>query len=164
MQTSSAVMTGSKAASDGTIAVAGVSDRSVPRQPQMKHSSTSNFNVLMHVSTHTMCCSGSVEVLKLNLATGNIVDQASYKAPRSSRLHSVVLRQDIMAAITSDGQQLCIASLLGRFQLFIGTPYRLSSVLMPFTTRHLTAVYAFVSSAIATFSMGNSCSLVLGLS
>ena len=64
-----------------------------------------------------VCCSGDVEVIKLNHQNGNILDQTSYKAPRSSRLQSVVLRQGVVVAITSDGQQLCTASLLGMFGL-----------------------------------------------
>ncbi|DBB10485.1 TPA: hypothetical protein ACH3X3_002026 [Trebouxia sp. C0006] len=58
--------------------------------------------------------SGAVEVLELSLGTGEVVSQASYSAPRSNKLgSSVVLRNSLVAAISSDGQQLCSAKLEG---------------------------------------------------
>lgn len=60
-------------------------------------------------------CSGAVEVLKLSLVTGEVVSQASYSAPRSVKLNSsVVLCDGLVAAISSDGQQLCSAKVEGR--------------------------------------------------
>ena len=56
-----------------------------------------------------------MEVLKLSLGTGEVVSQASYSAPRSVKLDSsVVLRDGLVAAISSDGQQMCSAKLEGR--------------------------------------------------
>ncbi len=61
-----------------------------------------------------LSCSGAVEVLKLSLRTGEVVSQASYSAPRSIKLgSSVVLRNSLVAAISSDGHQLCSAKLEG---------------------------------------------------
>ncbi|KAA6420005.1 MAG: ER membrane complex subunit 1-like [Trebouxia sp. A1-2] len=58
--------------------------------------------------------SGAVEVLKLSLVTGEVVSQASYSAPRSVKLNSsVVLCDGLVAAISSDGQQLCSAKVEG---------------------------------------------------
>ena len=59
-------------------------------------------------------CSGAVEVLKLSLESGKVNSQTSYKAPWSIALApSVVLRDSVVAALSSDGQQLCTSSLQG---------------------------------------------------
>ena len=70
----------------------------------------------MSLAAQGIClsCSGAVEVLELSLGTGEVVSQASYSAPRSNKLgSSVVLRNSLVAAISSDGQQLCSAKLEG---------------------------------------------------
>ncbi len=65
-------------------------------------------------------CSGAVEVLKLSLGTGELISQQSHSAPRSVKLGtSVVLRDGLVAALGSDDQQLCTASLQGGSSLLI---------------------------------------------
>lgn len=55
--------------------------------------------------------SGALDVLQLSLASGEVLSKAAHSVPRSVSLDpAVLLRDSLVAAISSDGQQLCFAS------------------------------------------------------
>lgn len=59
-------------------------------------------------------CSGSVEVLKLDLGSGQIVSQSKHRGSIATGLPGSVLNVGrLVAVISSDGRSLCTASVTG---------------------------------------------------